>query len=242
MTPKHTFYTPETPVEGMVSLPEAEARHAARVLRLVKGDSVLLVDGRGTRLLADLVEVDRRGVVARIVSSERVVPSMPFPVTLGAGLIKNAGRFETMLEKAAELGAARIVPLETERSERSRLRMDRSRAILESAMKQSGAAHLVALQEPTPFPAFLDAAPESALKLICHEAVSSEETLLRFLAAHPQPDAIVLAVGPEGGFSDDEVGSARDKGFSPVSLGRARLRAETASIAALSVIAQHYPE
>lgn len=238
MSPKHTFHI-AIPADGApVRFPETEARHAARVLRLRTGDEVLLVDGQGTRAVAELTEVGKRAVSARILSREETARSVGVRVTIGAGLIKHTGRFETMLEKVAELGAARVVPLETARTERSRLRMDRAESILSAAMKQCGSAYCTEIAEPLSLSDFLDAAPESALRLLCHEQVSAGDSVLSRLRAAAPVEQIFLAVGPEGGFTDQEVDRARSAGFTPASLGASTLRAETAAIAAMAVIAQ----
>ena len=158
---------------------------------------------------------------------------MPCDVTLGVGLLKNAGRFETMLEKATELGVRRIVPLVTGRTESDRLRMDRSRGILVSAMKQSGRARLPELDAPTPLADLLSAADQD-LKVVCHEAVRTTEGLSRLV--DPGATSACILVGPEGGFTDDEADAARVAGFRPVSLGPTRLRTETAALAAATLV------
>lgn len=211
--------------------PESEARHATKVLRVVEGNEVHVVDGEGGRHRVRIAAVGRREVIGVI--EERLEADLPIAVdvTLAVGILKNPGRFETVLEKAAELGVSRIVPLVTERTESRRLRMDRANAILIAAMKQCGRARLVALDPPTPLDEVLGAF-EHDLRLICHEAVLPADGLASALHSEPHPRTIGILVGPEGGFSDTELGAARDAGFVPVSLGPTRLRTETAAIAA----------
>jgi 16S rRNA (uracil1498-N3)-methyltransferase len=236
MNPKHTFYVPPSSGRDLVALPAEEGRHADRVLRLREGAPVFLVDGQGTRSTAVLEEVSRRLVTARIESSILEPPALARRVTVGAALLKNASRYETMLEKAAELGAQEIVPLLTSRSERSKFREDRARTILISAMKQSGSAYLTAIGPPVSFEDFLARARPESLNLVCHEGASPEQAILARLRGATASHALI-GVGPEGGFSDHEIASANAAGFLTTSLGRARLRAETASIIALAAFA-----
>ncbi|NNE70646.1 MAG: 16S rRNA (uracil(1498)-N(3))-methyltransferase [Rhodothermales bacterium] len=234
--PKHTFFAPDQPPGGAVPLPADEAAHATRVLRLTQGDEVFVVDGAGTRSRAVLETVTKRGVVVRIQDTERESPALGLRVTLAAALVKNAGRYETMLEKVAEIGAARVIPMTTRRTEQSRLRADRARKILVGAMKQSGSSWLTQLGEVTRFEKILDMREPDALGIICHEA-ADPGTRIADLVGPSHTDLFIL-VGPEGGFTDDEVAKAVEAGFHLASLGRARLRAETASIVALAACAQ----
>ncbi|MBO6575528.1 MAG: 16S rRNA (uracil(1498)-N(3))-methyltransferase [Rhodothermales bacterium] len=237
MIPKHTFHVFPPVVGDRVDLPEREAQHARRVLRLRPGDGVCLVDGLGNRFVCALDDVTAKAVRARIVEREALPRALPRRVTIGAALLKNAGRFETMLEKVAELGGDAVVPLLTERAERTRFRLDRAESILVGAMKQSGSAWLTRIVDPEPLSQFIGGAPEHALRLICHEAADPKQGLVAQLLAHPDQDVIV-AVGPEGGFSEEEIGLAQEAGFQVCSLGPTRLRAETASMAAMATIAQ----
>ncbi|MFT5142822.1 MAG: 16S rRNA (uracil1498-N3)-methyltransferase [Rhodothermales bacterium] len=240
MNPKHTFYVPPSSGGNLVVLPLEEGRHADRVLRLRAGAQVFLVDGEGTRSTAVLEGVSKRQVTARIESSTLEPPALGMRVTVGAALLKNASRYETMLEKAAELGAQEIVPLLTSRSERSKFREDRARAILIGAMKQSGSAYLTAVGPPVRFDDFLTRASPDSLNLVCHEGATPEQAILARLRGVTAPQ-VLICVGPEGGFSDDEIASANAAGFLTTSLGRARLRAETASIIALAAFAIGQP-
>lgn len=233
--PKHTFFVPDQPPGGAVPLPPDEAQHATRVLRLAEGDEVFLVDGKGTRSRAHLETVTKRGVVCRVAESELEPPVLARRVTIAAALLKNAGRYETMLEKVAELGADRVLPLKTRRTEQSRIRADRARKILAGAMKQSGSAYLTELGPVTGFDEVLGALGPDCQGVICHESASAEAQLSTMIPA-PGGEMLIL-VGPEGGFTDEEVTAALAAGFQVASLGEARLRAETASIVALAACA-----
>lgn len=223
---------PEAFDGGTVVLPEDEARHAVRVLRHGVGDELVVVDGVGGRHRVRLTEVDRRGARGTVVATERE-PLGP-PIVAGLALLKHPGRFETFVEKAVELGATALVPLQTARTERVRWRPERVRAVAVAAMKQAGRARLPALHAPRLLPDVL-AADWPAPRLLCHEAAAPEAALWRHLAAGPPAGGTVL-VGPEGGFTDDEVAEAVRAGWHVVSLGPQRLRAETAALAAVAAL------
>lgn len=239
-------------------LPPEEAAHAIRVLRLSVGDEVYIVDGKGSRSHATLETVTKRGVIVRIVDTVVEPPALPWNLTVAAALLKNTGRYETMLEKVAELGTATVIPLVTRRTEQRRIREDRARKILAGAMKQSGSAYLTELGPVTSFADLLVSRKEGDLGLICHEAAPESSRLSGHIhRAWPPGEAgsghgarafagaaasrITVLVGPEGGFTDEEVAQAEAAGFAVTWLGNGRLRAETASIVAVAAIAQAQP-
>ena len=246
MIPKHTFFAPSQPPGGAVPLPPEEAAHAIRVLRLGVGDEVFLVDGRGSRSRATLETVTKRGVIVRVTETVLEAPALPWKVTVAAALLKNSGRYETMLEKVAELGAARVVPMLTRRTEQRRIREDRARKILVGALKQSGSAYLTDFGPVTSLADLLASREEGDLGIICHETAPESSRMAghvshSWTAAADDERKIIVLVGPEGGFTDEEVQQAEAAGFITTWLGSGRLRAETASIVAVAAIAQVQP-
>lgn len=229
-----TFYAPPSSVRGShIVLPEEEAHHAARVLRKQPGDEIVVVDGEGGWHRVRLMQVDRQGVGGTIVETRREVGEPAYRLTVGLGLLKNRNRFETFLEKAVELGVGCIVPLRTARTEKESLREQRAENILVAAMKQSGRSRLTELAEPQSLDAFLEAEAPGRL-LVCHERAEGSPTLLEALA-EGMPERLAVLVGPEGGFTGDEVESVLAAGGEVVSLGPRRLRAETAALVAASI-------
>lgn len=224
-----TFHVPDlAPTPGAtVALPREEAEHAVRVLRLRAGDAVHLVDGRGHRVLANLVDADARSCAAIVQAS---VPSripMHAAIHLAVAPTKQIDRFEWMLEKCTELGVQRITPLLTERTERAHLRHDRLLKVLVGAMKQSGRDHLPQLDAPATLAELLAGPlPETRCFGYCN---GPHATLMATYASGK--DALV-AIGPEGDFTPEEAGRMLGAGFAAVSLGAARLRTETAAVAA----------
>jgi 16S rRNA (uracil1498-N3)-methyltransferase len=227
-----SFYVPPDGFRGnAVTFPVDEAKHAAGVLRHRPGDIVRVVDGRGRAVFVRLDTAERGGVAGTIIEEDDLRSEPPIEIILAVGLVKHRARFEMLLEKVTELGVSRIVPLITDRTERDRHREDRAQSILVSAMKQSHRSFLPRLDAPVEFEAFV-ASSDADIKLLCHEAEADAE---RSVVIEDQ-SRVLITVGPEGGFSDDEVAMACDGGFLIWQLGRRRLRAETAAIAAVSAV------
>ena len=229
-----SFYAaPDAFRDGYVVLPSSEARHAARSLRKQEGDGIVVVDGEGGWHHVRLEQVERGKASGRVVETRREVGEPDYELTVGLALLKNKNRFETFLEKAVELGARRIVPLLTRRTEKENLKRPRFERILVAAMKQSGRSRLVDLAPPQPLEqAFKACRAEQAL--LCHEETSLSQSLLGALRSDLGAASLSVLIGPEGGFTEDEVHRAREAGFQPVSLGKRRLRAETAALTALA--------
>lgn len=234
----HFYVSPESIHGHRVALPEAEARHAVRVLRMKAGDELHAVDGEGGWYRIELDHVGGSEAAGHIVERRSEVGEPAYRLTVAAGLIKHRGRFETFLEKAVELGVSEIVPLITARTEKARLREDRAEGILIAAMKQCGRTRLPLLRKPTSISELLERPFD--LGLCCHEGAGRDAPLMDALVRETRPAAVTTLVGPEGGFTDTELDSARAAGFRVVSLGRRRLRAETAALAAAACIAFVY--
>lgn len=231
------FASPSLFENGVVRLPDDEARHAVRVLRHQPGDEIVVVDGAGGRYRVRLTETDKRSAVGEVVAIEREVGEPAYRLCIGLGTLKNANRFETFAEKAVELGVAEIVPLLTERTERMSLKPQRMQNILLAAMKQSGRSRVPTLTEPRPF---MEMVSETAdLRVLCHESADPQASIPRVLSAAEDASHIIALVGPEGGFSGAEVVAAEDVGWTVASLGPRRLRAETAAIVAATAVMLH---
>ncbi len=234
-----TFYAPPQNFEhGRVVLPDDEARHAVRALRHGVGDEIVVVDGAGGRYRVRLTAADKHSAVGEVVAEERDAGEPSYRLTVGLGTLKNAGRFETFVEKAVELGVSTIVPLSTERTERMSLKAGRLENILVAAMKQSGRSHLPVLREAQSLKQLLEVS--DSLRILCHESADPGAVLPRILDASPAWEALTILVGPEGGFSDAEVARAMEAGWTVASLGPRRLRAETAAIAVASAVMLHH--
>jgi 16S rRNA (uracil1498-N3)-methyltransferase len=201
------------------------------------GDSLTIVDGEGGWFEAVLESVNGSRAEARITSRQASVGEPGFDLTIAIGLQKSRNRFEVFLEKAVELGVGVVIPLVTERSEETRVNRRRAEAVLLAAMKQSGRSVLPKITPSKTFESIFHGATQV---FVCHEGPAAETSLVEALA-HVSEEAVTLAIGPEGGFTEAEIQVAKAAGAEVVSLGNRRLRTETAGIAAAALVAAHIP-
>lgn len=210
------------------------AHYARDVLRLAAGDSLQVFNGDGLDYTATVLALHRRGMQIALGDARAGTAESPLAIELGLGLARGE-RMDWALQKATELGAARITPLALERctakfeSERADNRMRHWRQVISSACEQCGRSRLPQLDLPQEAGAWL-AEEGEALRLVMHPATASP------LAQAAAPRRIRVLIGPEGGLSDAEVQRARDAGFLPWSVGPRVLRAETAPAAALAIL------
>ena len=232
------FYIPTDCFRGKrVVLPDDEARHAVKVLRKQAGDEIVAVDGVGQWYRVRLDQVGQQRAAGTVLETRRGVGEPRYELTIGFGLIKNRNRFETFVEKAVELGVHRIIPLHTARTEKEGIKMERTRNIMIAAMKQCGRSRLPAVADPTALPMVLDGAAGDYL-LMAHEQTEQSASVPAALDRAPADARVLLLIGPEGGFTDEEIAMARQAEGTMVSLGPRRLRAETAGVAAAVAVQQ----
>lgn len=226
----HFFYTP-TPETGQ--LPQDEAQHAMRVLRLGMGDELHLMDGKGVFHRAVITEADNHHCRYRILESVPQQPEWTGKIHIAVAPTKNMDRMEWLVEKATEIGIDRLSLLDCRFSERRVVKNERLEKIIVSAMKQSHKAWLPQLDEMTPFRKFITQPDLPAQRFIAHCYEGEKPFLFDLLT--PRTPALVL-IGPEGDFSIDEVREAEAAGFRSVSLGTSRLRTETAALVAVHMM------
>ena len=236
------IYLPEPLEAGAVcDLPGEDRRYVKSVLRLRKNDHIVLFDGSGFEYQARILEAGGNRLAVEILKKD-FIRSETFRLTLCQALPKS-GKMDFIAQKATELGVIRIVPFHSVRSvprlsaDRRAEKVSRWRKIAIEAARQSGRVDVPEIGPCVDFREMLQSAPPGSLKIIFWE----EEPRLGIRKAlrTDTPDAaenIVVAVGPEGGFSKEEVGLAVEAGFRSVSLGRRILRVETAVVAILSII------
>lgn len=225
-----------------LAVPADAAQHALRVLRLKQGDSVILFNGDGHQYPAHLLSTTSREALAHIEACESPERESRLRVTLLQALARGE-KMDWIIQKATELGVARIVPMLTERSEvkldaaRRDKRVAHWRAIAIAACEQCGRNRLPEID----MPAELDAdivgtiAANSDLRWMLHP-----EGAVRLRDTSPSPQAVTLAVGPEGGFAESDLAALRNAGFQALGLGPRILRTETAGIAALAGLQSLY--
>ena len=227
----HRFFAPD--IEATLQLPEEESAHAVRVLRMSEGDELEVVDGKGGLFRCRITMAHSKHCAVEIVGSEHEVPHWGHRIVLAVAPTKNLDRMEWLVEKVTEMGIDRIIPLRCRYSERKELKTARLQKILVSAMKQSLKATLPQLDEMTPISSVLDA-PFDGDKFIAYcDRNIERKTLVR--EYRPGRNVLIL-IGPEGDFSQQEVEHAIARGFVPVTLGESRFRTESAAVFACNAI------
>lgn len=225
------FYTPEITSTG--ELPEDESNHAVKVLRLSEGDQITLIDGKGTFYKALITRAHPKRCGVQIVEHYPDPNSWGCRIHIAVAPTKNMDRIEWFAEKSTEIGIDQITLLKCRFSERKEVKVERLNKILVSAMKQSLKATLPTLEAMTDFKKFV-LQPFDGQKFIAHCYKDAERVLLKSLYK-PESNMLIL-IGPEGDFSEEEVQLALDNGFLPVSLGSSRLRTETAALVACHTV------
>ena len=232
-----TLPTPPALSTGVrVDLPNDAARHAARVLRLRAGDDLVLFDGTGGEYAACIASVDRDRVSVDVLSWRDVECEAPIHLTLVQAL-QSGEKMDMTVQKAVELGIARIVPVASRRSvvkldgERAQKRLEHWRGVVASACEQCGRNRVPPVREAVDLDEWLRArAPTRSGVVLAPDAAAGVAAL-----SGPMRELDAL-VGPEGGLTGAEVARAVGAGLTPVRLGPRVLRTETASVAALSII------
>ena len=229
------------PGTGFFSITGKEARHIRNVLRMKKGEMLILMDREGESYEATIEAIQYKEVKARITQTTPPLPPSPVKISLAQALIKSHP-MEYLIQKATELGIHSIHPFYSERtviqlkSAHLKNKMERWMEIMKSACKQCGRVMLPTLNTPLPFEELIPTVPNKrTLKVLLWED-EDEADLKRLLRSMSSAPHVFVMVGPEGGFTINEINLARDAGFHIVSLGNRILRAETAALSLLSII------
>ncbi len=232
-------YFVDAPITGQEArLVGHEAHHLAHVMRAKAGQPATLFDGSGAEFSATITRVGRAEIELHVDARHQVDRELPVAITLGVALPKG-DRQKWLVEKATELGVARLVPLITERSNdrESPAALDKLRRAVIEASKQCGRNRLLEIGTPTLavefFSAdeFISTADAAHLRLLAHPGGAKLQLPAAF------PTSIAIAIGPEGGFTDAELEAARESNWQPIDLGTRILRIETAAVALVARIA-----
>ena len=220
-------------------LPQEEAKHATRVLRLTVGDKLLLMDGNGCYFRAEITVADNHRCLYRILETMPQERTWEGHIHLAMAPTKLNERVEWFAEKATEIGIDEISFLDCRFSERRVIKCERIDKILISAVKQSHKAWKPILNEMTPFERFVQQERKGD-KFICHcynqEDIGEGEEKPLLMDVLRRGAETTVMVGPEGDFSIDEVRLALKNGYRSVSLGTSRLRTETAALVAVHMM------
>ena len=220
------FYAPDIKADNYC-LNEEETYHCTRVLRLKAGDTINLTDGKGNLVAAILQNTVKKGAMLKIIEITPEFGKRNFRLHIAIAPTKNIDRFEWFLEKATEIGIDEITPLICEHSERTAIKPDRLEKIIIAAMKQSLKAYKPILNPLENVNKFIGRNFEDSQTFIAICEGDNRQLLKNIYK--PVKDVLVL-IGPEGDFSPDEVNRTEKTGFIPVSLGKSRLRTETAGL------------
>lgn len=213
------------------TLSEETSKHCIQVLRMKTGDALQLTNGLGTLFRAGIVSEDKRKTVV-LIEEKKQIPPASKKINIAISLLKNANRLEWFLEKVTEIGITEIQPIICSRTEHQRFRYERMNGILIAAMLQSQRVWLPLLHEPVPFKDIVRRSVCSQ-KLIAH----CEGEKKQFISQLPASSDTQILIGPEGDFSAEEIQLALTNHYLPVTLGETRLRAETAGVVAVTLLA-----
>ncbi len=208
-------------------------------MRLGVGDQLACFDGQGTEYVGTISRKTGRGLIIQIVRTSHK-PQQTATLWLAQGLLK-ADHFDWVVQKATELGVARLSPILTHHTvirlttDQGRLKHTRWQRIAQEAAKQCRRTTLPLVDPPQPFERFLLSAPPTAL-LLMPTLTTTAIPLSEALKAHRAAHEVIILIGPEGDFSRGEVAFAEAHGARPVSLGPLTLRAETAAVATLAIV------
>ncbi|WP_298263969.1 16S rRNA (uracil(1498)-N(3))-methyltransferase [uncultured Lutibacter sp.] len=212
---------------------KTESRHIVRVLRKKEGDAIYITNGLGQLFCSKVLVANDKKCLVKISKIENHPKPWNYYLHIAIAPTKLNDRFEWFLEKATEIGIDEITPIICKHSERKTLKLDRMEKIIQSAAKQSLKFHFPKLNEPMNFQNFITQKFEGDL-FIAHCEETQKKSLK--LVLNPSTKTTIL-IGPEGDFSTKEITQSLEHKFIPVSLGKSRLRTETAGVVATHSVA-----
>ena len=211
---------------------DQENSHLIKVLRKKTGDNVNITDGKGFLYSCSIIESHKNKSILEIENAVEFKNESP-KLKVAISLTKNKERFEWFLEKATEIGINEITPIICRYSERNKINLERSIKILISSMKQSLRYRLPIINKPVNFKDYITSKSKNNDNSFITTCLNSDISLLKKKLIKGNDSEIMI--GPEGGFSQNELDLAKKAKFVPVSLGEARLRTETAGVMVCSI-------
>lgn len=214
--------------EGIWTMSEEESKHVVQVLRHKEGDELNLIDGQGGWFTGQIISLTKKSCTLNVSCVRREASRAAYRITLAVAPTKRMERLEWLVEKATELGFDELIPLRTSRGERSQLRTDRLVKEAVAAAKQSLQAWVPVIREPMTIAE-------------CLASVGAKQRFIGWCPDQPPPPLVVncrpaedvlILIGPEGDFTEQEVKLAIELGCQPFTLGKVRLRTETAALTA----------
>ncbi len=226
------FYSPDI-TQPLHTMDEQESAHCVKVLRLGSGSDVHLTDGRGNLFFGRIADAHPKRCTVEILRREENFGRLPYTLTVAVAPTKNSERMEWFVEKATEIGISRIIPIQCEHSERRTLNVERLERVAVSAMKQSVKAFLPLISPLTPLRDVISE-PFNGSRFIAHCRKDADR--VPFAASVEKGGNVLILIGPEGDFSQEEITFARENGFKETTLGGQRLRTETAALFAVAAV------
>tara|TARA_B100000900_G_scaffold409560_1_gene425706 strand:- start:772 stop:1485 length:714 start_codon:yes stop_codon:yes gene_type:complete len=228
--PENAFSISPNNIQNKIfSLCEKESHHALKVLRLKKGDTVILLDGKSQGYFGVIDQIKPKFLTGTIKKTIKNFGENQNAVHISPGLLKK-NRFEILLEKATELGVKEIHPIIMERSVKTKINIDRCNKILVSAAKQCRRSFFPILHQPKDLQTLFNI-NEGCKYYACH--LNANFTLFNYKSALKYPSNLII--GPEGGFSETELDIMKNRGVLFFHLGNRRLRAETAALSSITL-------
>ena len=238
------FLAPEASLGDRLTLSGSEAHHAVHVMRVCQGEQILLLDGEGGERLCEVISIAKSTLSLQVVEKRTIAP-LPYRLTLVQAVPKGK-LFESIIQKATELGVYRIVPLLSERvvihldEANASHKLTRWKGVALEAIKQCGSPWLPKIEPPQKLTDFVRQNSQHDLAMVGSlqaNALHPKIRLRRFEQFHKRkPNSVCIWIGPEGDFASTELESIQGTGALPISLGRLVLRTETAALYCLSVL------
>lgn len=218
-------------LEEVLALDPTESLHAVKVLRKKTGDSIQVTDGKGGWFSCVITEAHPKHCRLTIVEAIHAYEAPQREIYVAISPTKNGDRIEYFLEKSIEIGISGIIPVKTTHTYPKNINAERWHKIAVSAMKQSLKAYLPQILPYQTVPAFLETAKAWDSKYLAHLSAGARDIM-----EVPLPAKTLIWIGPEGDFTEEEINLAKNAGFENITLGRSRLRTETAGVFAVSIL------
>ena len=223
------FYSPD--IEQSKTLDPSDSLHAIKVLRMKKGDNIQVTDGKGGWYHCLISDPNPKVCKVEIVDFEKEYNKPPREIAIAICPTKNSDRIEYFVEKSVEIGVSEIIFLKTQNTYPKKINTERIRKIAISAMKQSLKAYLPKISDLVKFDDFIKNSGAGNQKFMAHYDENSGELIKEILT-----EKVLILIGPEGDFTIEEIKKAKESNFKTVTLGKNRLRTETAGVVSISIL------
>ena len=244
---QHFFVTPEQVRERKIYIEGSDVNHMKNVLRMRIGEVLEVSDGNNHKYCCHIEAFEQELVVLEIDEEQSTDTELPSRICLFQGLPKG-DKMELIIQKAVELGASEVIPVSTRRSivkldaKKAAKKVERWQEIARSAAKQSGRGVIPEVSEVLGFKEALEYAKTLDVVLIPYELAEGMAATKKIISQIAPGQSVAVFIGPEGGFSEEEIAQATEQQVQPMTLGKRILRTETAGLAVLSILMFHLEE